>query len=144
MKKPVLLLGLVAVVAGCSSTPQTLTAVAPTTTVPLTTTTVEPTTTAVTEPPTTEAQPVVNHEEESPPLGGGYAGGTLESIRNCESGGNYGYDDGLFSGAYNYLDSTWQAAGGSTARAAEASPAEQDAVTLAYIESGHRGEWPNC
>lgn len=86
-----------------------------------------------------------NHEDTSPPLGGSAAGGTLASIRACESGGDYSADTGNgYHGAYQYSDETWQAAGGSTVHADDASPAEQDAVTIAYIESGHRGAWPSC
>lgn len=85
-----------------------------------------------------------NHEDASPPLGGSTAGGTLASIRACESGGDYGYDDGTYHGAYNYDNATWAEAGGSTATADQASPAEQDAVTAAFIASGHRGRWPDC
>ncbi|MAE63570.1 MAG: transglycosylase, partial [Phycisphaeraceae bacterium] len=36
----------------------------------------------------------------------------LSSIRQCESGGNYSYNDGQFYGAYNFDLSTWHAAGG--------------------------------
>lgn len=76
--------------------------------------------------------------------GGGGAGGDLASIRACESGGNYGTSTGNgFSGAYQFTQSTWEAAGG-TGTPASASPAEQDRVAQHWIDSGHRDAWPNC
>jgi hypothetical protein len=73
------------------------------------------------------------------------AGGALSSIRGCESGGNYSTNTGNgFSGAYQFDNQTWRAAGGSTAEAWQASPAEQDRVAAGWIASGHRGAWPNC
>lgn len=94
------------------------------------------------EPPARDEAPQA-HEDASPPLGQGMAA-RLSRIRACESGGNYAYDDGTYTGAYNYLDSTWRAAGGSTARAADASPAEQDRVTADYIAAGNIDKWPVC
>jgi len=92
---------------------------------------------------------IMNHESTSPRLGGSSGGGSqpggeLASIRACESGSNYRYNDGTFQGAYNYTPETWRAAGGSTATADQASPAEQDAVTASYIAAGNRGAWPHC
>lgn len=74
-----------------------------------------------------------NHEATSPALGERSAGGTLSPggtwacIRAHESGGNYAEHGG---GAYQFLDSTWQAMGG-TGSAQNASPAEQDARAVA-------------
>lgn len=69
----------------------------------------------------------------------------LEAIAQCESGGDYSTNTGNgFYGAYQFDQGTWQAAGGSTATADQASPAEQDAVAQSWIDSGHRAAWPNC
>lgn len=85
------------------------------------------------------------HTPKAPAWGGGGAGGELASIRACESGGNYATNThNGFSGAYQFDNQTWKAAGGSTAEAWQASPAEQDRVAAHWIASGHRGAWPNC
>jgi hypothetical protein len=56
----------------------------------------------------------------------------LAATRQHESGGDYTIrnQSGLSnaSGAYQFIGTTWKSAGGSTASAADASPAEQDAV----------------
>lgn len=73
------------------------------------------------------------------------SGGGLAAIAACESGGVYTTNTGNgYSGAYQFDDATWQAAGGSTESAYQASPAEQDAVAASWIASGHRSAWPNC
>jgi hypothetical protein len=107
-------------------------------------------------PPQPKASPPVDVPAESVPevgsAGGGAvsassggAGGDLASIRACESGGNYSTNTGNgYSGAYQFDDATWQAAGGSTQSAHQASPAEQDRVASNWIASGHRSAWPNC
>lgn len=63
----------------------------------------------------------------------------LAATRTHESGGDYTIynQSGLSnaSGAYQFLGSTWQGLGGSTANAAEASPAEQDAIARRYALS---------
>lgn len=67
----------------------------------------------------------------------------LARLRGCETRGlrfpwNYRYR-GAHDGAYQYLPSTWQRAGGD-GRANEASPAEQDVRTARFYPS-HRSEW---
>lgn len=72
-------------------------------------------------------------------------GEDLYSIRICESGGDYTTNTGNgYSGAYQFDDATWQAAGGSTQSAYQASPEEQDRVAASWIATGHRSAWPNC
>ncbi len=60
----------------------------------------------------------------------------LNAIKTHESGGNYQIynQSGLSnaSGAYQFLGSTWRGLGGSTAAAAQASPAEQDRIARSY------------
>jgi hypothetical protein len=102
--------------------------------------------------PQRTAAPVYQQPSASPagsqttqaPSGGGGAGGELAAIRQCESGGNYSTNTGNgFGGAYQFDQSTWNAAGGSGSPAS-ASPAEQDRVAAHWIASGHRSAWPNC
>jgi hypothetical protein len=63
----------------------------------------------------------------------------LAATRQHESGNNYTIynQSGLSnaSGAYQFLGSTWQGLGGSTANAAEASPEEQDRIAKSYAQS---------
>jgi hypothetical protein len=60
----------------------------------------------------------------------------LAAIRQKESNNNYQVRNtsGLSNaaGAYQFIGTTWQGLGGSTASAADASPAEQDAIARAY------------
>lgn len=99
--------------------------------------------------------PVRTHrqiEQHAPPLGGGGAGGGLASIRNCESGGDYGINTGNgYYGAYQFDQRTWDSAAtragyGEYAgtRPNQAPPGVQDAVAAAHIAAGNRGAWPNC
>ena len=68
----------------------------------------------------------------------------LATIRVCETGGNYSASTGNgYYGAYQFDQSTWQAAGGAGSPAT-ASPAQQDRVAANWIEAGHRNAWPNC
>jgi len=87
------------------------------------------------------AQPVRNHESQSPPLGGSTAGGSVDGsqphgawdcIRARESGGmtdpngNYGErDNPTYRGAYQMGFQEWTDMGGS-GDPADAPPAEQD------------------
>ena len=65
-------------------------------------------------------------------------------LRECESGGDYGINTGNgYSGAYQFLDSTWQAMGG-TGSAYQASPAEQDMRALMLYNQEGPGPWPVC
>lgn len=119
----------------------------------------EPSTIDIAKPSIPEAPAATHdHEDTSPPLGSGHhhhedkspaagtgAGNTSGVDINCESGGNYAANNGNgYYGAYQFDRQTWQAAGGSTATADQASPAEQDAVAASWVASGHRGAWPNC
>lgn len=71
------------------------------------------------------------------------AGGLAACIRGRESGDGYSTNTGNgYSGAYQFDDSTWKAAGGSTAHAYQASPAEQDAAFARWYP-GHPSAWPN-
>lgn len=70
--------------------------------------------------------------------------GMLARLRGCETRGipfpaNYRLD-GHHDGAYQYDQSTWKEAGGTTTFAYEASPAEQDVVTARFYP-GHRSRW---
>lgn len=71
--------------------------------------------------------------------------GGLASVRNCESGGDYGAvsANGTYRGAYQFDRQTWASVGGSGDPAA-ASPDEQDrrAATL-YVRRG-TSAWPSC
>lgn len=69
----------------------------------------------------------------------------LYRTRMCESGGDYSTNTGNgFTGAYQFMDSTWRSVGGSTSSAYLASPAEQDyRAAVLYRRSGP-GQWPVC
>lgn len=72
------------------------------------------------------------------------AGGTLQAIASCESGGNPSTNTGNgFYGKYQFTQSTWQSVGGSGNPAA-ASESEQDrrAAMLYAREGAH--PWPVC
>lgn len=105
------------------------------------------TTTTVAPEPEPEPAPVVTRSPQAktvrPRVEGG--GGNTSGVNiNCESGGNYAYNDGTYFGAYNFDHDTWQSAGGSTHNADTASVEEQDRVAAGWVASGHRGAWPNC
>lgn len=72
------------------------------------------------------------------------AGGTLESIAKCESGGNPSTNTGNgFYGKYQFTQSTWQSVGGSGSPSA-ASEAEQDRrAAMLYAREG-AAPWPVC
>lgn len=72
-------------------------------------------------------------------------GGTLASIRACESGGDYGAvsPDGQYHGAYQFDQSTWESVGGSGSPS-NASVAEQDQRAQMLYDSRKRAPWPNC
>lgn len=73
------------------------------------------------------------------------AGGPLDGIRECESGGDYGAvsGSGQYRGAYQFDQQTWESVGGSGDPAA-ASPAEQDRRAAALYEQQGSSPWPNC
>ncbi len=75
---------------------------------------------------------------------GGPMPDALATIRSCESGGDYTADTGNgFYGAYQFMQGTWEAVGGS-GNPAQASPEEQDKrAAILYAQSG-AGQWPVC
>ncbi len=77
---------------------------------------------------------------------------TLERLRNCEAGGDYGAVSygGWYRGAYQFAQSTWNGVAERNlphlagVDPAQASPADQDAMARAlYWESGW-APWPTC
>lgn len=65
-------------------------------------------------------------------------GGIAACIRKYESGGNYQAQNptSTASGAYQFLDSTWQAVTGLPGRAMNYSPAQQDAAFYKLWDNG--------
>lgn len=80
-------------------------------------------------------------ETSSQPQGGG----SLDAIRSCESGGDYGAvsSSGQYRGAYQFDRQTWESVGGSGDPAA-ASPAEQDRRAAALYQQQGSSPWPTC
>lgn len=68
---------------------------------------------------------------------------TLDEIVKCESGGNIRAQNptSSASGKYQFIDSTWKAAGGSTKRAKDASEAEQDRVAARVFAAQGSAPW---
>lgn len=89
---------------------------------------------AVPASPTTEAAP-----------SGGATSPALESIAQCESGGDYSAVDpsGTYHGAYQFDQSTWESVGG-TGSPSAASPAEQDMRAQMLLEQSGTSPWPVC
>jgi len=76
--------------------------------------------------------------------GPGGASGGWAALRDCESGGDYTMDSGNgFYGAYQFMQGTWEAVGG-TGNPAQASPAEQDKRAAILMEQSGAGQWPVC
>lgn len=100
---------------------------------------------AAAEPaPVEEAAPEQTTSGSGEATGGGGAGGSLASIRECESGGDYSTDTGNgFYGAYQFDQSTWESVGGSGSPAS-ASPAEQDKRAAALMAQSGSSPWPTC
>jgi len=68
----------------------------------------------------------------------------LESIAQCESGGDYSANTGNgYYGAYQFTQETWESVGGS-GLPSEASPAEQDQRAQMLLEQSGSSPWPNC
>ena len=68
----------------------------------------------------------------------------LRAIRECESGGDYStYTGNGFSGAYQFVQSTWESVGGSGAPH-EASPHEQDERAARLYRELGPSPWPVC
>lgn len=85
------------------------------------------------------------HREAFAELPGGVSMATLESIGECESGGDPTIisSDGSYRGKYQFSFSTWESVGGS-GDPAEASEMEQDyRAALLYSQSGS-SPWPVC
>lgn len=75
--------------------------------------------------------------------GGGGTNSHLQSIKQCESGGNYSARSGPYGGAYQFDSGTWASVGGS-GDPASASPAEQDKrAQMLYNQRGGQ-PWPVC
>lgn len=68
-------------------------------------------------------------------VGGDQIDRILRTIRNRESGGNYTAKNPVStaSGAYQFINSTWQGLGGQ-GTAASASPQEQDRIARMYVQ----------
>ncbi|MBW3538185.1 transglycosylase family protein [Candidatus Parcubacteria bacterium] len=85
----------------------------------------------------------------TPAPSGSHAAGSsdsgLASIRQCESGGDYGAvsSSGKYRGAYQFDQQTWESVGGSGDPAA-ALPAEQDQRAAALKQQRGSSPWPNC
>jgi len=88
--------------------------------------------------------PRTSHEATSPPLGGRSAGGTLATIRQCESGGNYATNTGNgYYGAYQATLGAWGGYGG-YARADLAPAGVQDRWAAELLASAGTAPWPTC
>lgn len=150
-----------------STTEEPTTTAAPTTAAPTTATTAKPTTTSakptttttqpapavqaapVTTPaPTTTAKPVAT----AAPTGGATAAEAafLACVRQRESGGNYAIvsPDGLYMGAYQFYQGTWNSAANIAGRPDlvglkpnTVAPGDQDAVALAYYRYAGASPW---
>ena len=68
----------------------------------------------------------------------------LDSIAQCESGGNYSTNTGNgYYGAYQFTQETWESVGGSGIPS-EASPEEQDMRAQMLLEQSGTSPWPSC
>lgn len=90
-----------------------------------------------------ESPVTTTHKESEAPVTTGSTADGWEDVRQCESGGNYGYNDGTYRGAYNFDDQTWRTVGG-TGSADDASPAEQDARAQRLYNERGSAPWPRC
>jgi hypothetical protein len=84
-----------------------------------------------------------------PPAGvqsaGTSAGAGLESIAQCESGGDPSTNTGNgFTGKYQFDAQTWRAASGLGGNASDYPESVQDQAAARWIAAGHRDAWPNC
>lgn len=72
------------------------------------------------------------------------AGGYLQSIRQCESGGDYSTNTGNgYYGAYQFDLQTWQSVGG-TGLPSDAPPAVQDEMAARLHAQRGSSPWPVC
>jgi hypothetical protein len=88
--------------------------------------------------PETSTEPAQTGETTGADNDPGAVDAFLNAIKTKESGGDYKIyntsGESNASGAYQFIGSTWKGLGGSTANAAEASPAEQDRIARAYAQ----------
>ena len=79
------------------------------------------------------------------PAAGGGAGPGLESVAQCESGGNPAAvsPDGQYRGKYQFDQQTWESVGGSDDPAA-APESEQDARAAQLYAQRGASAWPTC
>lgn len=142
MARKVALAGAVAV-ASCGApahqvhTVPTTSTVAPTTTTEAPTTTLPPETSVPPAPRATTSRPVARGAS-SPP------DDLFARIRHCESGNDYGYRDGHYSGAYNFDRGTWQSTTGLPGEAADYDKDTQDAAAQRLYAQRGRTPWPVC
>lgn len=74
----------------------------------------------------------------------GPASAQLQSIAECESGGDYSTNTGNgFYGAYQFTPETWASVGGS-GLPSEAPPAEQDMRAQMLLDQSGTSPWPVC
>jgi hypothetical protein len=80
-----------------------------------------------------------------PAVPGGPSAAVLDRIAQCESGGNPRAigGGGMFRGKYQFMQSTWDAMGG-TGDPAQASEAEQDYRAAVLFVRWGPGQWPVC
>lgn len=78
-------------------------------------------------------------------LPGSVSMATLESIADCESGGDPKVvsSNGLYHGKYQFSPDTWESVGGK-GLPSEASEAEQDFRAALLYERSGPGQWPLC
>lgn len=89
----------------------------------------------------TAAAPAPAPEESS---GSTETSGSLDQIRQCESGGDYGaVSPEGYGGAYQFDQQTWESVGGSGSPAS-APPAEQDKRAQMLLEQSGTSPWPVC
>jgi Transglycosylase-like domain len=92
--------------------------------------------------------PILRRQAEAPAGGSGsapQAGGTLEAIAACESGGDPTAigGGGIYRGKYQFTYETWQSVGG-TGDPAVAPEAEQDRRAAMLLARDGGGQWPVC
>jgi hypothetical protein len=97
--------------------------------------------------PTTQAAKASSRTKttSAPAPSSGGVNSHLDSIKACESGGNYGAvsRSGKYRGAYQFSRETWAGVGGSGDPAA-ASSAEQDKRAQMLYDRSGAGQWPVC
>lgn len=102
--------------------------------------------------PTPESEPDNNNDNDGGPSLVGPTAQQWAALRNCESGGNYSIlnPNGLYRGAYQFSQSTWDWVAGAYYRElvgvdpAQASPADQDKMAFKLYETGGWQHWPIC